>query len=69
MDRSGSSAITYSLLRLLRWLSVSSNLMLAADNFGRSSLIFSFTILPPADCFKANNNSRRFRVRACAVLV
>ena len=33
------SATSYSLLRLFRWLSVSSSLMSAADNFGRSSLI------------------------------
>ena len=40
------SATSYSLLRLFRWLSVSSSLMSAADNFGRSSLIFSLAILP-----------------------
>ena len=36
----------YSLLRLFRWLSVSRSLTSAADNFGRSIVMLSFTILP-----------------------
>jgi hypothetical protein len=39
-------ATSYSLERLFRWASVSRSLMSAGDNFGRSSLMLSFTIFP-----------------------